>query len=356
MCGINAVLALTHYRENSHPLNHHIPDLHDESTEDQEAHARQPWKEAAKSTQDQVNHSLDNIKHRGPDSRGSWIGNDGRIALGSCRLQINDLTPSGNQPFENTDGAIHVVVNGELYDHKRIREDIQKKTNYAFKGSSDCEIVIALYEYYGVAFLSHLRGEFALCLYDSKKQLFLASRDRTGVKPLFWTKLDNRLLVASEAKAFLPYGWQPEWDVRSIMDRGWLTEERTIFKDIRKIRPGHYLTCVGFDHIKERQYWDHNFPDRNRPELRSDKEMIDEVRSKLMETIRIRLQADVPVGIHLSGGIDSSVIAGIAKHLLDTNQIRLGSQETVQNLQCLGIAFDKTSGFDESGTTNNALN
>ncbi|KAL8787302.1 MAG: hypothetical protein Q9213_002293 [Squamulea squamosa] len=160
--------------------------------------------------------------------------------------------------------------------------------------------------------------------------------------------IDNRLLFGSEAKALRPYGWQPEWDVRSIIDRGWLSEERTIFKGVRKVRPGHYLTCVGFDHIKERQYWDHTYPDKNRPEIRSVQEMVEGVRSELLEAVRIRLQADVPVGIHLSGGIDSSVIAGMAKHLLDTNQIQLGSQGTIQKLQCLGVAFDKTSGFDES--------
>ncbi|KAL8820236.1 MAG: hypothetical protein Q9223_001500 [Gallowayella weberi] len=261
---------------------------------------------------------------------------------------INDLTPSGNQPFENADGTILVVVNGELYDYKQIREDIVQKTGYSFKGTSDCEIVVALYEFYGTAFLSHLRGEFSLCLYDSKKEMFVAARDRSGVKPLFWTVVDNRLLFASEAKAFLPYGWKPEWDVRSLMDCDWLTEERTIFKGVQKVRPGHYMICLDFDQLKERQYWDHTYPDKDKVEPRSVQEMVEGVRSELLEAVRIRLQADVPVGIHLSGGIDSSVIAGMAKHLLDTNQIQLGGPATIQKLQCLGIAFDKSSGFDES--------
>ncbi|KAL8685407.1 MAG: hypothetical protein Q9224_005829 [Gallowayella concinna] len=132
------------------------------------------------------------------------------------------------------------------------------------------------------------------------------------------------------------------------MNRDWLTEERTIFKGVRKVRPGHYMICLGFDQFKERQYWDHTYPDKNRVEPRSVQEMVEGVRSKLLEAVRVRLQADVPVGIHLSGGIDSSVIAGMAKHLLDTNQIQLGGQGTIQKLQCLGVAFDKGSGFDES--------
>ncbi|KAL8801629.1 MAG: hypothetical protein Q9182_004314 [Xanthomendoza sp. 2 TL-2023] len=353
MCGITAYLKLAGCHDNTKSPNHKLSSFHHGKTEDEQI------------LRGQVNHSLDTIKHRGPDSHGCWISDDGRIgtfilrtvfnitpdiceALGSCRLQINDLTPSGNQPFENADGTIRVVVNGELYDYKQIREDIVQKTGYPFRGTSDCEIVVALYEYYGTAFLSHLRGEFSLCLYDSKKEMFVASRDRSGVKPLLWTVVDNRLLFASEAKAFLSHGWKPEWDVKSLMDRDWLTEERTIFKGVQKVRPGHYMICLGFDQLKERQYWDHTYPDKKRVEPRSVQQMVEGVRSKLLEAVRIRLQADVPVGIHLSGGIDSSVIAGMAKHLLDTNQIQLGGPATIQKLQCLGVAFDKSSGFDES--------
>ena len=112
------------------------------------------------------------------------------------------------------------------------------------------------------------------------------------------------------------------------------------------------MTCVSFDYPSQLQYWDHNYPDKMNPESRSVEEMIEGVRSRLLEAVQIRLQADVPVGIHLSGGIDSSVIAGMAKHLLDTDQVRLGSHGAVQKLQCLGVAFDKTSGYDESGILN----
>ncbi len=155
--------------------------------------------------------------------------------LGSCRLAINGLGPGGQQPFSNSDGSIHAVVNGELYEHQRIRYEMTELSGYIFQGTSDSEIVVALYEYYGVAFLSYLRGEFALSIYDSNKQLFLAARDRSGIKPLFWTVQDGTLLLASEAKALLPFSWQPRWDVRSIIDTGWLTEERTIFKGLRKV-------------------------------------------------------------------------------------------------------------------------
>ncbi|KAL8712959.1 MAG: hypothetical protein Q9220_002817 [cf. Caloplaca sp. 1 TL-2023] len=298
--------------------------------------------------EEQMKESLNAIEHRGPDSRGSWVSADGSVALGSCRLEINDLSPSGNQPFHSADGTVHAVVNGELYDHERIREDMTNRTGYVFQGRSDCEIVIALYEYYGVSFVSHLRGEFAVCLYDSEKRLFFASRDRSGVKPLLWAVLDNRLIIVSEAKALLAYGWQPKWDVRAIKDLAWLTEERMIFEGLRKIRPGYFMTCVGSEFITQRQYWDHDYPDKTVLEKRSVEEMIDGVRSRLLEAVKVRLQADVPVGIHLSGGIDSSVVAGMAKHLVETGQVKSSSHGPRGRLQCLGVAFSKDSGFDES--------
>ncbi|KAL8953162.1 MAG: hypothetical protein Q9222_000983 [Ikaeria aurantiellina] len=342
MCGITAVLTLTgRYARTKHSESQN-------SQEDQDTDGQTVRNGVNIGLQEQLNESLNVIEHRGPDSQGSWVSADGSVGLGSCRLEINDLSLSGNQPFHSTDGAVHAVVNGELYDHQRIRDDMTRTTGYRFQGRSDCEIVIALYEYYGVSFVSHLRGEFAVCLYDSKKQLFFASRDRSGVKPLLWTVLGDKLIVASEAKALLPYGWQPEWDVRTIKNHAWLTEERMIFKGLQKIKPGYYMTCIGSEFIAQRQYWDHEYPDKTKLEKRSVEEMIDGVRSRLLEAVKVRLQADVPVGIHLSGGIDSSVVAGMAKHLLDTGQVELGSHGARERLQCLGVAFSKDSGFDES--------
>lgn len=151
-------------------------------------------------------------------------------------MSINDLSPDGAQPFHDSQNTVHAIVNGELYDHERIRQDLIEKTGYKFKGRSDCEIVIALYKYYGLSFLSHLRGEFALCLYDSRTKFFVAARDRYGIKPLFWTIVEGRLLIAAEAKAFLAFGWKPEWDVKSLLDGGWNHDQRTIFKGVNKVQ------------------------------------------------------------------------------------------------------------------------
>lgn len=157
-------------------------------------------------------------------------------AFGHVRLAINDLSPDGAQPFHDEDDNVHAVVNGELYDHEAIRTSLVEKTDYKFKSRSDCEIVIALYKYYGLSFLSKLRGEFALCIYDARTQLFIAARDRYGIKPLFYTFANNKLLVAAEVKAFLPLGWNAEWDVASLKEAGWNHDTRTIFKGVRKVK------------------------------------------------------------------------------------------------------------------------
>jgi asparagine synthase (glutamine-hydrolysing) len=155
--------------------------------------------------------------------------------LGHVRLAINDLSADGAQPFHDEDNNVHAVVNGELYDHEALRASLIEQTDFKFKSRSDCEIVIALYKHYGLSFLSKLRGEFALCVYDARNQLFIAARDRYGIKPLFYTMVDNKLLVAAEAKAFLPLGWKPEWDVASLKEAGWNHDARTIFKGVRKV-------------------------------------------------------------------------------------------------------------------------
>lgn len=155
--------------------------------------------------------------------------------MGHVRLAINDLSVDGEQPFHSSDGQVHAIVNGELYEAEAAREKLSREAGYSFRSRSDCEIVIALYQLYGTSFLRHLRGEFALCLYDSRKKMFLAARDRYGIKPLFYTELDGSLLVAAEIKAFEALGWKAEWDAQSVIDRGYAHDQRTIFKGVKKV-------------------------------------------------------------------------------------------------------------------------
>lgn len=271
------------------------------------------------------------------------------IAMGHCRLAINDLSPDGHQPLHSSNGHIHAVVNGEVYDYDRLSTGLRHQFGYEFRGRCDSELVIALYETYGMSCLSKLRGEFALCLYDSNKQHFVAVRDRYGIKPLFWTVVGSRLLISAEAKGFLPLGWKPEWDVKSIQEAGWNHDQRTLFKNVQKVRPGHYLALhLPFGYPEPRQYWDISYRDKREVDTREEHEMISGVRDRLLESIRLRLRADVPVGIYLSGGIDSSAIAGMVNHLVKEQGVRLGIQDATQRISCFSIAFDKETGFDES--------
>lgn len=272
-------------------------------------------------------------------------------ALGHVRLSINDLAPSGNQPLHDIEHDVHAVVNGELYDYDILRKEIDEKCPYPFQGRSDSELALALYRYYGISFLSHLRGEFAICLYDGRTKMFIAARDRYGIKPILWRRdrngpgNGNRLLVASEAKAFLPLGWEPEWDVRSILDGGFHHDERTMFKGVTALRPGNYMMVQSDGYMRIFPYWEIDYPSKWSTETRTEGEMINGVRERVVDAVRARLRADVPVGVYLSGGLDSSSVAGIVSHLLKNGE-KAGN---VHSLCTLSIAFDKDSGLDESG-------
>ncbi len=160
------------------------------------------------------------------------------------------------------------MVNGEIYDYDELRVDMEEKINYKFQGASDSELVLALYKYYGLSFLSHIRGEFSICLFDSERELFIAARDRYGIKPLFWTISDGELLIAAEIKAFLPLGWQPEWDVKNIAGGDFQIGNQTIFKKVQKVRPGHILISRCFGTVNEQQYWDSSYPHKVGPNSR----------------------------------------------------------------------------------------
>ena len=213
----------------------------------------------------QLQQGLDAIIHRGPDGSGTWVSQDGSIGLGHCRLSINDLSPSGAQPIHNANDTIHAVVNGEIYDFDRLHDVCISKHGYRFTGHSDSELVVALYQIHGAPGLfEHLRGEFAFILVDERpgSQRVIAVRDRFGIKPLLWTIVSDRVVMAAEAKALKPLGWQPEWDVQSIADSGSLVDERTVFKNVQSVKPGHWMEITDGRGIQMHQYWDSDFQDK----------------------------------------------------------------------------------------------
>ncbi|KAI3391682.1 hypothetical protein diail_6961 [Diaporthe ilicicola] len=260
--------------------------------------------------------------------------------------------------MDHSDNKIHAVVNGEIYDYDRLRHECETVHNYSFQSDSDSELVLALYKIHGApGFLTHLRGEFAFVLYDNRDraQRVIAARDRYGIKPLVYTRVGSKLLVASEAKAFLPLGWKPRWDVRAIADAGWMFDDRTLFRGVKKVLPGHYLDITEHGGLRQVKYWDAEYEDKSKPETRTVDEMISGVRERLVESVRLRLRADVPVGIYLSGGIDSSAIAGIVTQLARKDHVKIGNEEATR-VTCFSVGFPETSGYDESSIAERTAN
>ncbi|KAJ5332163.1 uncharacterized protein N7506_005946 [Penicillium brevicompactum] len=346
MCGISARISLA-------PV---ITNCHDGCAEDRRApsdgnpNLTCQIGGTAKRLATQLKTSVEIIAHRGPDDSDVWISDNEEVGLAHCRLSINDLSSAGRQPLHSSDNQIHAIVNGEIYDYDSIRRECETVHGYVFQSDSDSELVLALYKIYDAPeFFTHLRGEFAFVIYDSRQnsRRVIAGRDRYGIKPLVYTRLGSTLLVASEAKAFLPMGWSPRWDVRAISDAGWMLDDRTLFRGVRKVLPGHYLDITEQGGVQQVKYWDAEYEDKTKPETRSIDEMVTGVRERLVESIRLRLRADVPIGVYLSGGIDSSAIAGIVTELSRKEKVKIGNEETAR-VTCFSVAFPETSGYDES--------
>lgn len=191
-----------------------------------------------------------------------------------------------------------------------------------------------------MSFVEYLRGEFAICIYDVKKSRLLLVRDRYGIKPFYYTVINNTLLFASEMKAFIPLGWKPEWDIDSVVHGGYFFDNRTVFKGVYKVPAAHYLTATSSGSITTHRYWDSNYPNKFKKETRSIKEMVEGVHDRLVDSVRQRLVADVPVAVFLSGGIDSSAIAGIATHLLR-------EKDPNAKVKAFSISFTDGGIFDE---------
>ncbi|KAK2018613.1 asparagine synthase [Colletotrichum eremochloae] len=296
---------------------------------------------------DRLAKSLDLIKHRGPDAHGIWVDPTATVGLGHCRLSIIDLSDEGNQPLHDDQNHVHAVINGEIYDHERLREECIN-AGYKFKGKSDSEIVVALYQRYGAPeFLEHCRGEFSMVIYDDQSGEIFAARDRLGIKPLYWTIVQNELFFASEIKAFLGLGWKPEWDVVSIALGRALWGPHTLFKGVNRIEPGYYMKVTREGAISHAKYWEIEFPDKTKVDNRSMDEMVEQLREQLVEAVRLRLRADVPIGIYLSGGLDSSMVAGIAKHLVDKEGVAMGSDIASRTAEYLGVRNIKLKADEE---------
>jgi asparagine synthase (glutamine-hydrolysing) len=269
-----------------------------------------------KATESQLLRSIKSLKHRGPDGNGFYINVAGNVGFAHTRLSIIDLT-TGGQPLFSEDKSIVIVVNGEIYDFERLREDLIKK-GHNFSTKSDSEVVLNLYREYGPdKMFEYMRGEFAFLLYDQKKNIVIAARDRFGIKPLYMAETNGKFVFSSEAKGIFATGIvKPEIDPVAARNMLSLAVVDTVFKNIKSLDPSCYLRIDMTTNKSELvRYWDIDLPTEAEMETpKSLEEYKEIVRREFDEAVSLRLRADVPVGVYLSGGIDSAAVAGtIAK-------------------------------------------
>ncbi len=265
---------------------------------------------------DRCDHALKLLEHRGPDGTGTWTSRDGQWTLGHTRLSIIGLR-NGSQPMTSPDGAIHVVVNGEFYGYRELRERL-RSSGYHFTTESDSEIALHLYQERGMQAATQLRGEFAVVIADERQRAMYAIRDRFGVKPLYYAVVNGEVFFASEIKALLALGVPAVWDLEGATGGMGRSHEKTEFAGVSTVPPGCYAIARDGD-VRIYPYWDWEIPtaEEMRKDTRSEAEVVEEFRETLRDAVRQRLVADVEVASYLSGGIDSCAVLGLAQQEMD---------------------------------------
>jgi asparagine synthase (glutamine-hydrolysing) len=274
------------------------------------------------------------LRHRGPDSRGRFA--EPGVALGVQRLAVIDLE-GGDQPIANEDGSVLVVCNGEIYNHRELRDELVR-AGHRFATGSDAEVVVHLYEELGEACVERLRGMFAFAVWDRRARQLVLARDRVGKKPLFYARRGGRLWFASEPRAILVTGEVPRDVDHGALDLflhyQCVPAPRSAFAALRKLPPAHILTWRDGE-VRTRRYWKLSYRDRHAH--LSEPEACELIRDALLEATRLRLRSDVPVGALLSGGVDSgSVVAAMA-------------QSSPEPVKAFSVGFD-VGDFDETAS------
>jgi asparagine synthase (glutamine-hydrolysing) len=258
-----------------------------------------------------VSKMRDTMVHRGPDDQGLYISRSGNLGLGHRRLSIIDLSPRGKQPMSNEDGTVWIVFNGEIYNYKSLQEKL-KERGHTFKSNTDTETIIHLYEDKGIDAVHDLEGMFAFALWDEIKGKLFLVRDRIGIKPIYFTRVNHKLLFGSEIKAILADPQVP----RRVNEEAFyhylsfLTTPapNTLFEGIKKLPAGSWLEVGSSGLIKEQRYWD--VLDHASPLIGvSEAKIAERLLAELRRSVQIRKVSDVPVGVFLSGGIDSTANA-----------------------------------------------
>ncbi|MEO6095540.1 MAG: asparagine synthase (glutamine-hydrolyzing), partial [Fibrobacteria bacterium] len=253
------------------------------------------------------------LTHRGPDEEGYYLKSG--VGLGQRRLSIIDLA-GGRQPIHNEDKTIWTVFNGEIFNYVELRAELEKK-GHRFYTHTDTEVIVHAYEEYGRDFSTHLNGQFAIAVWDEKRQTMLLTRDRVGIRPLFYaTAPDGSLLFASEMKALFPYpGVKAEIDpvgISQIFTFWANVPSRTVFKDIQELPAGRWLEASP-EGRRIGTYWKHRFPDAGDYDDKPISHYAERLNELLYDATTLQLRADVPVAAYLSGGLDSSIITALVK-------------------------------------------
>jgi asparagine synthase (glutamine-hydrolysing) len=250
----------------------------------------------------------DVIAHRGPDDDGLFTR--GNVGLGMRRLSIVDLA-TGHQPISNEDGSVWIVFNGEIYNHKALREGLIA-SGHRYSTQSDTETIVHLYEEYGKDCVLHLQGMFAFAIWDARRKSLFIARDRLGIKPLYYRVTPRNFTFGSEIKVLLTSGGQPEFN-RAVLPEylafGSISSSETFYQGIHKLMPGHRLEIDEHGNLRVEQYWD--LPLSSGEPLRDERHYVENYLNLLEGAVRSHLMSDVPLGVFLSGGLDSSAVAAL---------------------------------------------
>lgn len=280
----------------------------------------------------------DTMSHRGPDDAGIWQSADGRICLGHRRLAIIDLSPAGHQPMSDESGTAWLTFNGEIYNFHELRQSLESKS-HRFRTATDSEVILAAYRQWGIACLEYLNGMFAFCLYDQNENVLFLARDRAGEKPLYYFHTEEQFVFASELKALLVDPAIPRSlnldAFNQFFTHGYVPGSLSMLEGVKKLLPGHAITWeLETGHLKTWPYW--QLPEEAPVEESSPERLVDELESLLNDSVKMRMIADVPLGILLSGGLDSSLITAVA------------ARTSSRRVKTFTITFPGHGSFDES--------
>lgn len=256
---------------------------------------------------------IGSIRHRGPDDEGLYCNE--LVGLAACRLSVIDLSPMGHQPMTNEDGSLWLAYNGEIYNFSELRKDLTSR-GHRFRSEADTEVVLHAYEEYGIDCLEKFNGMYAFALWDAGRRRLFCARDRMGIKPFYYYESAGRFVFSSEIKAILQDSNVPREinpvGLNNYLSFGHAIAPQTIYKGIQKLLPGHYL-LLEEGNLSDHVYWDLG---KITPEsLRSLEEYAQEVKELLRDSVRLQMVSDVPVGVFLSGGLDSSAVVAFASQI-----------------------------------------